>query len=376
MKLIRVKAVARKEIIQILRDPGSLIMAILMPICMIILYGYSLSLDVDNIVTAVLDQDRKELSREYLNRYRGSTYFDVKYYPDSYKELTHLMDTGVCTVAIVIPSDFTKKLSKSDTVSVQVMIDGSDTNTAGTAQGYVTAITQLYNLELAKKTLDRAGIRTGTKLDNRIRVLFNSDMESKNFIVPGLIAVIIMVIASLLTSLTVAKEWDRGTMEQLIATPITPRELITGKLIPYIIIGFIDVLLAVATGTLIFQVPMKGNLMEILLYSLIFLTGVMSWGIMISVVAKNQLVATQMSIVSSFLPSFLLSGFMFPIYCMPGVIQYITLIVPARYLIVIMRGIFLKGTGIKILWPSVLLLFIYALIVYNNACFRFKKKLM
>ena len=376
MKFIRVKAVAKKEIIQILRDHSSLAMAILMPVCMIILYGYSLSLDVNNIVTVVLDRDKQELSREYIDRFKGSTYFDVKYYTDSYKELQYLMDSSVCVVGVVIPDDFTEKLSKGEEAPLQVIIDGSDTNTASTAQGYVTAITQIYNLELMEKALDKKGFRAGNKIDNRIRVLFNEDLESKNFIVPGLIAVIIMVIASLLTSLTVAKEWDSGTMEQLIATPITPRELVTGKLIPYIIIGFVDVLLAIATGIIIFKVPIKGNIFEIFLYSIVFLVGVMSWGLMISVISKNQLVATQMSIVSSFLPSFLLSGFMFPIYCMPVVIQYITLIIPARYLIVIMRGIFLKGIGFHILWPQVLLLLIYAVIIYNNTCFRFKKKLV
>jgi len=373
---MRVKAIARKEIIQIIRDPRSLAMAILMPVVMIFLYSYCLSLNVEHITTVVWDQDRQELSRDYLDRFRHTKYFDVTYYASNYKEMTGLMDSATCSVGIVIPHDFTEHLKKSEEAEVQVMIDGSDTNVANTARGYVSAITQIYNLELAEKTLSHKGIRIGTVIDNRVRVLYNEELESRNFIIPGLIAVIIMVVASLLTSLTIAKEWDRGTMEQLIATPVTAREIITGKLIPYIVIGFIDVMLAVATGTIIFKVPLRGSFLEIIGFSLIFITGVMSWGIMLSVLAKNQLLASQMAILTTFLPSFWLSGFMFPVYCMPSAIQYISYIVPAKYFIIIMKGIFLKGIGINILWPSVLLLSIYAFLVYNNACMRFKKKLL
>ena len=376
MKLIRLKAIARKEIIQIIRDPRSLAMAILMPVIMIFLYSYCLSLNVEHLSTVVWDQDRQELSREYLDRFRNTKYFDVIHYVSGYKEMTELMDSGICSVGIVIPNNFTEHLKKSEEAEVQVMIDGSDTNVANTARGYVTAITQIYNLELAEKPLSDKGIKLGTVIDNRVRVLYNEELESRNFIIPGLIAVVIMVVASLLTALTIAKEWDRGTMEQLIATPVTAREIITGKLIPYIIIGFIDVMLAVATGTIIFKVPLRGSFLEVIGFSLIFITGVMAWGIMLSVLAKNQLLASQMAILTTFLPSFWLSGFMFPVYCMPSAIQYITYIVPAKYFIIIMKGIFLKGIGLDILWFPGLLLLLYTIAVYNNACLRFKKKLL
>jgi len=375
MKLIRVKSVAKKEIIQILRDPRSLIMALIIPLLMIILYGYCLSLDVDNLTTVVWDQDRQEFSREYLDCFRYSRYFNVKYYVSSYKELTHLMDNATCTVAIVVPPDFTRDIKNLNEAEVQVIIDGSDTNTASAAQGYVNAITMLFNLKLAEKNLNLKRVYRGAILNNKIRVLYNEELESRNFIVPGLIAVVIMVLAAQLSSLTVSREWDRGTMEQLIVTPLTARELITGKLLPYVIIGFIDAILAIAGGAIIFKVPIKGSFFEALGYVFIFVVGVMSWGIMLSVIAKNQLLALQMAIVSSFLPAIVLSGFMFPIYCMPALIQYITYLVPARYLIIVIKGIFLKGIGIKVLWPQLLLLLAYAIVIYNNACLQFKKKL-
>ncbi|HPZ10484.1 MAG TPA: ABC transporter permease, partial [Candidatus Eremiobacteraeota bacterium] len=361
MKLVRLKAIARKEVIQIMRDPGSLAMAILMPVVMIVLYSYCLSLNVEHLSTVIWDQDRQELSREYLDCFKHTKYFDVKYYATDYKEIRCLMDSATCSVAIVIPPDFTRNLKSSGEGEIQVIIDGSDTNVANTARGYVSAITQIYNLQLAERAMALKGIRVNNVIDNRVRVLYNEELESRNFIIPGLIAVVIMVIAALLTALTIAKEWDRGNMEQLIATPVTAREIITGKLVPYIAIGFIDVMLAVATGTIIFKVPLRGSFLEIILFSFIFIIGVMSWGIMLSVIAKNQLLAFQMAILTTFLPSFWLSGFMFPIYCMPSTIQYITYMVPARYFITIMKGIFLKGVGIDILWFPGLLLLLYTI---------------
>ena len=373
MKFIRIKAVARKEIIHIIRDPFSLFMAIALPIFMILLYSYCLSLDVDHLSTAVLDFDGNEMSRKYMDHFRGTKYFDLNYRVNNYKELTDLMDRGLCNVAIVFPPDFTRKLGHSEPVSLQVVIEGSDTNTANAAQGYVTVITQMFNLELMS---DLPVKQRPLSIDNRVRVLFNEELESKNYIVPGLIAVIITVLASLLTSLTVSREWDRGTMEQLISTPISPRELVTGKLIPYIIIGLIDVLLAAATGVFVFDVPFKGSFPELVAISIIFVIGVMSWGLLLSVNASNQLLASQMALVSSFLPSFLLSGFIFPIYAMPSVIQYGTLVIPARYMVTILKGIFLKGSGMQLLWVEILFLSIYAFVIYNNACSRFKKKLV
>ncbi len=264
--------------------------------------------------------------------------------------------------------DFGKKIETRKAVQVQVILDGSDSNTATIAMGYVTAISRRFESRLS-------AVKFTPLVEARSRVWYNPELKSRNFIVPGLIAVIMAVIIALLTSLTISKEWDRGTMEQLISTPLKTPELIIGKLIPYFLIGFADTIIAVLIGTLLFEVPLRGSLLLLLLLSGIFLFGGLSFGILISVVARNQLLASQMAMLSSFLPAFMLSGFVFAISNMPDALQLVTYIVPARYFVTILKGVFLKGSGLDLLWLESILLTVFAAAVFAAANRSFKKRI-
>jgi ABC-2 type transport system permease protein len=374
MNLKRIKAITRKEFIQIIRDPRSLGMAIAFPMLLLTLFGYALSLDVDNMPLVIWNQDKSQVSQDYILNFKASPYFKIVGYSDNYKELQSYVDKNKAFMILVIPPDFSSLINSKQSAPVQLLVDGSDSNTATIAIGYVTAVTAGYNRKLAIDSLSHLGVRDITPVDMRTRIWFNQDLKSRNFIIPGLIAIIMMVIAALLTSLTVAREWERGTMEQLISTPIKPRELILGKFIPYFVIGFVDVLIAILMGEFIFQVPLRGSVVLLFILSSLFLTGTLTMGMLISIVAKKQLLASQMAMVTTFLPAFLLSGFVYSIANMPTIIQAITYIVPARYFITILKGIYLKGVGLEILVIPVLFLSVFAFVVVNLATMAFKKK--
>lgn len=373
----RAWAIARKEFLHVLRDPRSLAMAIAMPMLLLLLYGYALTLDVDNVPMIVWDQSQTASSRDLISRFGGSRYFSIEGYGWNYRELDREIDSGRVLVALVVPRDFAGQVRSGRPASVQLIVDGSDSNTATLAVGYADAVTQAYSQALSLREIRRLG---GTALkapvDFRPRVWFNPELESRNYIVPGLIAVIMMVIAALLTSQTVAREWERGTMEQLISTPVTGRELILGKLLPYFAIGLVDVLIAVLLGEFLFGVPLRGSAVLVFASAGIFLVGTMAFGALISVVAKNQLMANQLAMVVTFVPSFLLSGFVFPISNMPTVIQWITYLVPARYFITLLKAIYLKGVGVTVLAGDGFLLVVYAASMILLAVGMFKKKLV
>ena len=374
MILRRVKAIASKEFIQIWRDPRSLALGIAIPVILIVLFGYALSLDIDHIPTIVWDQDKSKASVDFLLNFKNSRYFSIYAYCNNYREIERDINYGRAMIGMVIPKDFSHYLNSGKKAPVQVIIDGSDSNTAQVALGYVSSVVYAYNVNVVTRALGKAGAPSIKMLDLRARVWFNQDFESKNFIVPGLIAIIMMIIAALLTSLTVAREWERGTMEQLIATPVRPAELIIGKFIPYFVIGLMDLVVAVLMGKFVFDVPLRGNVFLLFILSSIFLTGALALGIYISTVAKNQLMASQMALLISFLPTFLLSGFTYEIFNMPSVVQVITYFIPARYFITILRGIYLKGIGISDLWLEALCLIIFTYLATGAAIKKFKKK--
>jgi drug efflux transport system permease protein len=373
----RAWAIARKEFLHVFRDRRSLAMAIAMPMLLLLLYGYALTLDVDNVPMIVWDQSQTSASRDFISRFGGSRYFSIKGYGWNYQELEHAIDSGHALVALVVPRDFAGQVRAGRPAAVQLIVDGSDSNTATLAVGYADAVTQAYSQALSLQEIRRlGGPALNSPVDFRPRVWFNPELESRNYIIPGLIAVIMMVIAALLTSQTVAREWERGTMEQLISTPVTARELILGKLLPYFSIGLLDVLLAVLLGEFLFRVPLRGSVLLLFGSASIFLVGTMALGILISVVAKNQLMANQLAMVVTFVPSFLLSGFVFPIANMPVVIQWITRLVPARYFITLLKGIYLKGVGVHVLAGEGLLLVLYAASTIVLAVGIFRKKLV
>ncbi len=375
MKLRRVKALTGKEFIQIARDPRSLGMAIIIPVLLLVLFGYALTLDVNNVPTAVWDQDKTQVSFEFISKFGSSRYFKIIGYYDNYEELSKLIDKNKALMVIVIPEDFSKLIGSDKPAPVQLLIDGSDSSTATISLGYANSVISSYNRELAANVFSKMNFKIPTLIDLRSRVWFNEELKSRNYIIPGLIAMIMMVIAALLTSLTIAREWERGTMEQLISTPITTHELILGKFLPYFGIGLLDLLITVGLGEFMFHIPFRGNLVLLFATSWLFLAGALMLGMFISSVAKNQLMAIQMAMLATFLPGFLLSGFAYPINNMPVAVQAITYAVPARYFIKILRGIYLKGIGIEVLWPDILFLVLFTVVMITLASLKFRRKL-
>lgn len=377
MNLHRVIAIIRKEFIHIVRDPRSLGMAIAMPILLIFLFSSSLSLDVDHVPLVVWDQNGTNDSREFVGRFTASRYFGLHGYVTSYAEIEQAIDRREAILVLVIPRDFSRKLEIGHTADVQLIVDGSDANTATIAIGYAQMVTDGYTSSLLIKTAQQRGAKTAiVPLEAKPRVWFNQNMLAKNYIIPGLIAVIMMVIAALLTSLTIAREWENGTMEQLITTPLKPSELIVGKLTPYFAIGMLDVVLAVLMGQYLFKVPLRGNAALVFGMAAIFLPGALTMGLLISIMTRSQLLASQLAMVLTFLPSFLLSGFMYSIANMPVVIQGLTYLVPSRFFVAILKNIYLKGAGLSIILFEAGVLLAFALVLIVVANIKLKKRLV
>jgi len=377
MNLRRLHAVARKEAIHIRRDPRSLILAIGIPMMMLLMFGYALTLDVDRVPFVVWDQSRSVESRDYLSRFEATRFFDFRGTVDRYSSLERAIDTQEAMLGLVIPSDFSNRLVTGKEAPVQAIVDGSDANTAAIVLGYAQAVTAGFNQKVAIEQADRlSGGGSGSALDLRTRVWFNADLESRNFIVPGIMAVIMGLIAALLTSLTIAREWESGTMEQLISTPVRGAELILGKLLPYIVIGLTNMAIAVLMAVFLFQVPLRGSVVLLFLVGTFFVVGTLAQGLLISTLARQQLLASQFAMVSTFLPAFLLSGFAFAIANMPMPVQVVTFIVPARYFVALVKGIFLRGVGLESLWSDALFLVLFCIVVLGLAIKTTRKHLI
>ena len=375
MNLLRTRAVFLKEFRHIRRDPRSLALALALPVLMLVVFGFALSLDVDRIPTLVYDGDQTAVSRDLIARFRGSRFFRIRGFTSDYKTIESEIDHGRILMGIVIPRDYSQRVTSDQPAQVQVLLDGSDSNTASIAKGYVEAVVRSYSSSLRTEALNRRGKSRPPLIDYRQRIWYNPSLESKNFVVPGLIAVILMIIAALLTSLTIAREWEMGTMEQLLSTPLRPGELVLGKMGAFFVVGIADTVIAVLAGVLIFHVPLRGSLLFLAVTSCIFLTGALFWGIFVSVVAGSQLLAYQIGILTSFLPALLLSGFIYNIGNMPRAVQIFTYAVPARYFIKILKGIFLKGIGFPVLAVEVAFLVAYAALVFLLATWKLRRKL-
>ncbi|MDD5501631.1 MAG: ABC transporter permease [Candidatus Omnitrophica bacterium] len=375
MNFKRVLAISSKEFIQIRRDPRSLALALFIPVLLLIIFGYGLSLDIDRVRTVVWNQDASsQLSRDFLLNFRNSKYFKIVKYTDNYRDIQRMIDSGDVIMALVIPKDFSHFIEGGKSSPLQLLVDGSDSNTATIAMGYVRSVVTGYNVKLIVDFLNRHGVSQPGSVDMRSRIWYNMSLSSTWFIVPGVIAMIIMIIAALLTSICVAKEWERGTMEQLISTPVKAPELIIGKFIPYFTIGFLDLFVGVVMARLFFGVPFRGSYSLLVFLSSLFLVGALSQGIFISTVARSQLLASQLAMLTTFIPTMLLSGFIYPIFNMPQAVQAVTYFIPARYYVTILRGLFLKGNGIDVMWDEALFLLLFALLMFSLAIKKFKKK--
>lgn len=361
MKLTRVLAMARKEGLHILRDPRSLIMALAIPALMLLLFGYALTLDVDRVPTLIYDHDQSPESRDLIARFAGSRYFQVLGSVEEYRTIETLVNQDRCLIAVVVPHDYARTLHSGGEAEVQLIVDGSNSNTASIAMGYAEGLVRAYSFELRNQAMTR---KTGTTLrppvDAQVRVWYNQTVQSRNYVVPGLIGVILAIIAAMLTSLTISREWETGTMEQLLSTPVRAQEIVLGKMTAYFVLGLVDTITALWVGVFLFQVPLRGNPLLMLFSSCVFMLGALFTGIFVSATFRTQLQAYQVGLVISFLPAFLLSGFVFAIENMPVVIQGLTYLFPGRYFVTISRAIFLKGVGLEIIWFELLLLAAYA----------------
>lgn len=373
MSLTRLFAIARKEVLQLRRDTRSLILAFLLPMMLLILFGYAISWDVRNIHIAVLDGDRSAASRELIDAFRSSGYFTIIQNLDRPAQIDQLFDRGLAQAVLVIPAGFSADLSAGRTPTAQTVVDGSDANTATIVLAYSEAIARTFSGKVMLR-----GVKTDrplTSITPESRVWYNEELASRNMIVPGLVAVIMMIIAAMLTSLTIAREWERGTMEQLAATPVSRVEVVLGKLLPYLAIGLVDVVVSSILGVLLFDVPFRGSAALLMVLSFFFLTGALGLGIFISAATRSQVLATQVAMMATYLPAFLLSGFMFAIEVMPAPLRAVTYLVPARYFLVVTRGIFLKGVGLDVLWFQGVLMIVFALAGLSLAVVRFRKEL-
>ncbi|MGD0774076.1 MAG: ABC transporter permease [Candidatus Solibacter sp.] len=376
MNYRRMRAVSIKELHHITRDARSLGLALLLPVLMLLLFGFALSLDVDHIPTMIYDQDQTPESRALIRQFEGSKFFEIRGMVGDYTAIERAIDRSRILMGVVIPRDYSRQLGAGREAQVQILLDGSDSNTASIALGYAESLVSSYSLDLRTAALNRrAGERLTPPVEARLRVWYNSSLESKNYVVPGLIAVILQIIAALLTSLTIAREWEMGTMEQILSTPLRPAEMVLGKMFAYFLVGLADATIAVLVGVFVFEVPFRGSVALLVVSTCVFLFGALFWGIFISAAARTQVAAYQMGILSSFLPAFLLSGFVYSIESMPWEIQAITRIVPARYVVTILKGIFLKGVGLSVLWGELGFLALYALIVFLLATRKLNQKL-
>lgn len=366
----RLKYLAIKEFIQTFRERRRRILLIISPLIQLFLFGYVATLDVDNVSTALLDLDRSQESRELVRRLESSGYFTVTRLPASQEEIGYLLDKGEVLAAIQINRGFSKDIKKHATpAALQVLVDGTDSNSALIAMSHVTMIVQRFSQDLAVPAAVDAA-----RTDFRTRVWYNPDLRSRNFLLPGVIALIMMLTCLMTTSMAIVREREIGTIEQLMVTPIRPLELVLAKVTPSAAVGFGQMVLVTAVGVLWFRVPIKGSLPFLFLCTVVYLLPLLGIGLFISTICKTQ----QQAMMASFFffqPTVLLSGFATPIENMPVGFQYITYLSPLRYFLVIVRGIFLKGVGLDVLWPQVLALLLLGIGIFAVSTMRFKKRL-
>lgn len=363
-----------KEFTQIRRDPLSLGMLIALPAFLLILFGYALTFDVRNLALGVCDQDQSVASRELIQRFVTTEYFDLKRQVDDPQKLTQLIDHDVVRVGLVIPPGFSERLQAGRPAPVQLLVDGTNATTASAATSYTEAIVRTFSSQVILEQVMRTGQRLSPPtVSVEARIWYDPELESARFLLPGLIAFLLMMDTVVATSLSITRERERGTMEQLMLAPLEPYQLVIGKTLPYLLVTIGATVLILLVGHLLFNVTVRGEPLVLALVVLAYLLAGLGQGLLISTIAPSQQVAFQIAVVSTLLPTFILSGFVFPIYNMPPVIQAITYLVPARYFLVAIRGVMLKGTGLDVFWPDVLLLLLFALFTLALSSIRLRR---
>jgi ABC-2 type transport system permease protein len=370
----RVYRMLVKEFIQTLRDPRMRVVTFVIPVFQVLVIGYAVTTDVKHVPTAVYDLDRSVASRELISRFAGSIYFDVVEYVETDARMQELLDHGDALAVLRINHGFAADLAAGRPAAVQLILDGTDSNTAGIVLGYASRITTPYSRALLLERLERqhGGLEQVGQPELRVRAWFNENLESRNFYVPGVIMIVVSLASLLLTSMAVVREKEIGTMEQIMVTPIRPLEFVLGKTLPFAVIGMADVIIVTTVGTLWFGVPIHGSLALLLGSAAVYITTMLGFGLLISTVSQTQQQA-MMSTFFFFFPAMLLSGFAFPVANMPTVVQWLTYLNPLRYFLAILRGIFLKGVGLEVLWPQLAALAAMGALVLWGVAVRFRK---
>ena len=369
--------IIKKEFLQFRRDPKMFAIILIAPVIQLIFLGYAATLDVNVVHTLVYDQDKTYESRKFIESFTSSGFFKIDYYADNYTQLTKNLDKGEIILALVIPKDFSEKIQRRETSPVQAIFNGSDGNTASIAAGYVAKVVQGYARNILLNYMDKSGrkiLPVGT-IEPEIRVWYNPQLLTRYFMVPGIVGLLLSIITLILTSLGIVKEKEIGTLEQLIVTPIKPWQLIIGKLVPFVILGFISVVIVLTAMTYIFDIPVRGSVPFLFLCSFFYILSTLGLGLFVSTISKTQQQAMMIAIFGIMMPMVYLSGFAFPIENMPKIIQYISYLIPLRYFIAIIRGVILKGIGFKELWQEAAVLLFMGVAILFLSSLRFRKKL-
>lgn len=369
----RIFAIARKEFYQIWRDKRSLGMLAFVPTFTLLLFGFALSLDTKHVRLAVVDEDHTTESREFSQSFLHTEYFDLVSQPESAEQARPLIEAGTADVVMVIPHDFSKKILAGEAVDVQALVNGGNSNVATAAAGYVGIFTQDYSSKIRTKTMKLMGAAGFVPIDYRPRIWFNPELKSAKYLVPGLMGYVMMIATVISTSLSIVREKERGTIEQIMVSPVSSREFMIGKTIPYFIIACLLAIGIILAGWLLFGIPVKGSILLLAISLFFFIIGGLGMGLVISTVASTQETAFFIATFTTVLPTQLLSGFIFPIENMPVVLRWITTLVPAKYLLSVLRGILLKGSGLSAFWPSFTMIILFALSTMFLAIRRMKK---
>jgi len=372
----RILAIARKEFIHIIRDPRLLIVILAMPLLQLFLYSYALSFDVKNLPTATLDFDHTTQSRQYLDALQQSNYFTVNQTLGSYSDVDSAFESNADKVVVVVGAGFGNNLAAGRAGNVQILVDGSDANSASLAQGYSQALSRVYGSKVLVSQVEAKGFSTNSlaSLSANTRVWYNPEGKSASYFVPGLIVVLVTMVLVLQTANTLVREKENGTYEQLIVSPIRNIELMLGKIAPWAMIGALEIVIIASIGILVFGIPFRGSVILLMVASLLYVVCALGLGLIVSARASSVDTANQLAALLSFLPTFMLSGFIFPISSMPWFLQVLSYLYPARYFMLITRTIFLKGGGMEVLWPSMLALTIFAVSIITLAASLYRER--